>query len=227
MSGRRRRLLCLLVTLGVILAGSSFAATVPAHADCFAGEQTIFVGNYGVTNAYGSTNTIDIRNRDLATSCGTTSTWSTSQLGSSTHVQQVEVGWKEYMSGGSKHWCIFWAAQNGGAYWQANRNCQYETSTTQDVRFRVEYDGPTDKFYFWVDNGNGFTCVCVEGDSSAVSTRTSWDLLTDGPRARLAGVEAQVRGLTMITPLSISRRPPMAAGTSGTTTVPRMVIRTP
>jgi len=126
-----------------------------AEASCFSGEQSIFVGNYSQTSAYGSTNTFDVRDRNLDTSCSGSAAWSTSQLGSTTALKQVEVGWEEHQSGGNHVFCYFWEAQNGNVYWGGPCQGTFWTFPQTDVRLRVAHktDGT---FHFYVDEGSGF-----------------------------------------------------------------------
>jgi hypothetical protein len=160
--GWNRKLLLALVTIGFSL--DMLALAAPSQADTCVGEQTIFSGDYHTTNAYGTTNTFDVRNRPLGSGCGSASAWSTAQLGSSTEVKQVEVGWNESLTFlGDKHWCMFWEAQNGNASWGGACRGAYDTSPNTNDVFRVAYNSTYDTFRYYIDVGNGFVEVTDPG----------------------------------------------------------------
>jgi len=150
---RTRRLLAEVGAVALLLSGSQLLIPAPALASCFSGEQTIFVGNYAQTSAYGVTNVFDVRNRDLDGSCSGPKAWSTAQLGSTSAAVQAEVGWSED-NVGSHSFCYFWEAQNGNLVWGGPCQGSYWTFPQSAVKFRVAHhtDGT---FHFYVDEGSG------------------------------------------------------------------------
>jgi hypothetical protein len=157
--------------LGVVLSSTViglmvFGLRMPnAEASCFSGEQADFVGNFAVSNAYGSTNWFQIRDRNLDTSCSNPVAVSTAQLGDATGDNQVEMGWWEDLSGGQHRFRYFWEAQHGSVTYGGC--CDSGTDITSHVGeswgWRVAFHGSDNNFHWYIDSGSGFTEIIPPG----------------------------------------------------------------
>ncbi|MEO8292080.1 MAG: hypothetical protein ABI635_02985 [Actinomycetota bacterium] len=161
---------CLLsvVATSLVLGVQLFATRTPAaFANCFSGEQTIFVGNYAITTAYGTTNWIKIRDRQLDAGCSDPSAWSTAQLGDATALNQVEMGWQERPSGSSHIFNWFWEAQHGsiayGGCCQTGSNLTPRVGDSFGWRVAYHRDG---NFHWYLNDGSGLTEV---GSSTGIA----------------------------------------------------------
>lgn len=176
MGGRNREFGAFWVVIAAITFSIVYPVT-PASAHCFPNEQTIFVGNYAVTSAYGTTNWIKIRDRQLDAGCSDPSAWSTAQLGDATAVNQVEVGWNEHPDGSSHDHNWFWEAQHGTVVYGGC--CEAGSSLNgwvgHNFGWRVAYhtDG---NFHFYLNSGTGFTEIALPNGISwqAVGFKQGW-----------------------------------------------------
>ena len=148
----------------VVVAAVLVSRTDDAKAACFSDEQSIFVGNYFVDTAYGTSNTFTVHNRPLDTGCSNPAVTTTAQLGDPNAGNQVEIGYTEHLNGdGTHNFHWFWEAQHGTIAYNNLGDAGTGISTGTTDSWRVAFHSSDGNFHWYIDSGSGFTDVNPPG----------------------------------------------------------------